>query len=226
MEKVWDDIKGYVDCGDCPLKNRSRPLLFDGEHVNWVKVMVITEGPNEEADRGFIASIANHPTFTFLQALFKGNFKPYYKKHGGNTNVYWTHVRKCFLKTKNGNLEEHGEKALKVCAYEAEYLRREIEALKPKLIVAVGKEAIEALLKYSGDNRLQGNLRELIFERRGIFNDVKIGKVTTNVIVVPHPSGRSKLWVELAEKHPNANKILEEISSKIIETLQHAKPKT
>jgi len=220
MEKIWEDIKGYANCGDCPLRNRSRPLLFDGEHVNWVKVMVVTEGANEEADREFIASIANHPTFTFLQALFKGNFKPYYEKHGKDTNVYWTHVRKCFLKTRSGeNLKKHGENALKVCAYKAEYLKREIEALKPKLIVTVGKEAIEVLLKYSSDERLQGNLRELIFDKGGIFNEVKIGKVTTNIVVVPHPSGRSKLWTELAEKHPNAKKILEELSSKIIENL-------
>ncbi len=62
--------------------------------------MVITEGPNEEAEPEFIASIANHPTFTFLQALFKGNFKPYNKEHSKEINVYWTHVRKCFLKTE------------------------------------------------------------------------------------------------------------------------------
>jgi len=100
MEAIWRDIEEHKKCDGCPLIKNSRPLIFDGEHVKWVKVMVITEGPNEEADPKFIASIANHPTFTFLQALFKGNFKPYYKKHDKNTNVYWTHVRKCFLKTE------------------------------------------------------------------------------------------------------------------------------
>ncbi len=217
MRRVWEDIRNHADCNNCPLKDRSRPLLFDGDHVNWVKVMVITEGPNEEATREFIASIANHPTFTFLQALFEGNFKPCYEKHGNNTNTYWTHVRKCFLRTKNGgDLRKHKGEALKICAYGAKYLKREIEALKPKLIVAVGKEAVKALLEYSGDKRLQGNLKELIFVKGGIFNDVKISGVTTNITVAPHPSGRSRLWIGLTA---NANKTLEKISSEITKHL-------
>ena len=80
MEAIWRDIEEREKCDGCPLIKNSRPLIFDGEHVKWVKVMVITEGPNEEAEPEFIASIANHPTFTFLQALFKGNFKPYNKE--------------------------------------------------------------------------------------------------------------------------------------------------
>ena len=128
-------------------------------------------------------------------------------------------TNKKLIKDDSNELKRIGNRATKICAYKAEYLKREIEALKPKLIVTVGKEAIEVLLKYSSDERLQGNLRELIFDKGGIFNEVKIGKVTTNIVVVPHPSGRSKLWTELAEKHPNAKKILEELSSKIIENL-------
>jgi len=228
LERVWNDIKRYVNCYDCPLKNVSRPLLFEGEHVNWVKVMVVTEGPNEEAEPEFIASMANHPTFTFLQALFKGNFKPRYEKHREKPNVYWTHVRKCFLKTKQTknltkdekNFKGIGDRAAKICSLKAEYLRREIEALKPKLIVAVGGKAVEALFKYSKDKRLHGKINELVFKKGGIFSGVKIGEVTTDVIVVPHPSGKSKeTWVGLAKKHPKAYEVLENISLKIVEKL-------
>ena len=102
----------------------------------------------------------------------------------------------------------------------AEYLKREIETLNPKLIVAVGGKAVEALLKYSKDERLYGRIEELVFKRKGIFNDVKIGRVTTDIVVVPHPSGLNTTWVRLAKNHLDAKDILEEISKKIIDELE------
>lgn len=129
-------------------------------------------------------------------------------------------TNKKLIKDDSNELKRIGNRATKICAYKAEYLKREIEALKPKLIVAVGGKAVEALLKYSKDERLYGRIEELVFEKRGIFNNVKIGRVTTDIVVVPHPSGLNTTWVRLAKDHPNAKCILEKISSKIIETMK------
>jgi len=92
IKEVWKEIEEREKCSECPLKDKSRPLFFKTEKR--VKIMVITEGPNEEAEPEVIASLANHPTFTFLQALFKGRFQPMQSDSG----TYWTHLRKCFLK--------------------------------------------------------------------------------------------------------------------------------
>lgn len=54
-------------------------------------------------------------------------------------------TNKKLIKDDSNELKRIGNRATKICAYKAEYLKREIEALKPKLIVAVGGKAVEAL---------------------------------------------------------------------------------
>ena len=211
IKEIWRDIRGKAKCGDCPLKDKSYPLLF--EIKKNVRVMVITEGPNEEACKDFIASIANHPTFTFLYSLFKGRFKPC----GENVNVYWTHLRKCFLKIgEKPNQQDYTEdsyKALKICS-EA-YLLDEIKALKPKLIISVGDKAKNFFSQYITKLRRK-KLREAVFKDGGIFYNINITEITFNLIIVPHPSGRNKLWTELPS---NAREVIEKISEEIVKYL-------
>jgi len=213
IRELWQQIENRKRCNKCPLKDKSRPLLFKPK--NRVRVLVVTEGPNEEAEPDFIASIANHPTFTFLQALFRGKFQPI----GEEANVYWTHLRKCFLKIGNKRVcnSADEDKALKNCS--SQYLEKEINAVKPKLILAVGGKATWFLRSISKDRRLRGNLKNLIFEKGGIFNNVKIGEAVFDVCVVPHPSGKNTSWTKLP---PNAKEVLENISAKIVSTASSA----
>ncbi len=216
VKAVWKSIRCKSSCDDCPLKELSFPLLFDGECVARASVMVVSEGPNEVATREFIASIANHPTFTFLSVMFGCNFKPW----GEGANVYWTHVRKCFLrKTGEFDFSKFKDDALEVCAYKAKYLKKEIEAMRPRLILAVGRRAVEAIAKYSGDDRLRGSLEDLVFKRGGVFEEVKVGACGFTVAVVPHPSGLNTVWAGLAVRYPEAHKVLKRIQSVIIEAL-------
>ena len=67
--------------------------------------MVITYGPNRIEDPEIIASLANHLTYTYLSALFGGKFRPM-----SNATVYWTHLRKCFIKDEDGNLVDNDGK--------------------------------------------------------------------------------------------------------------------
>jgi len=183
LQTVWEKIGSKAKCQGCPLKKEGEPLIIEPEGLSKIHIMVITEGPNRRTDREFLTSIANHPTFTFLFSLFGGNFKP--EKDSANT--YWTHVRKCFI---NGNVES-GRRALKPCSNS--YLEDEIEALKPKLIVAVGKSSLDFLSKY--DSRLEGKLNEIFKQQtEDIFNGVKIGSVNLDIAVVPHPSGLNRFW--------------------------------
>lgn len=214
LEEIWKLIEDKSLCNGCPLIDNP-PLLFKVKNPWKIKAMFITEGPNRVASREFIASVANHPTYTFLSSITGCKFRPM-DGEGVDANAYWTHVRKCFLKPKNAKNrkqnEGYGQQALKKCAYEAKYLLMEIEALKPKLIVAVGGEALKAVREYSGSKDLEGNLKELILKRGGIFHSIKIGSLETTVIVLPHPSGRNPFWNSLPD---NAREIFEKIKSEI-----------
>lgn len=137
LKEIWKEIKKYDD-PNCPLK--TKPLLF--RIPKRANVMVITEGPNVEEKAENIASLANHPTFTFLQPMFKGKFRPL----GRGATAYWTHLRKCPLREAPRALgrttdedKRKGHKALRICA--GKFLLQELKALKPKLVVAVGEEA-------------------------------------------------------------------------------------
>jgi len=135
---------------------------------------------------------------------------------GPDQTAYWTHLRKCFLDYEKGYEERNrgGKEALKRCI-EMGYLVREIEALKPSLIVAVGGEAKDFFSRY--DKRLKGSLGELLFKRdeEGIFEDVRVCESTFTLIVVPHPSGLNRFWVNLYERYPNAQVVLNNIRERI-----------
>ena len=184
LQLVWQKIRSKAKCQGCPLeKEGGRPLIIKPATVNKIQVMVVTEGPNRRTDKEFITSIANHPTCTFLSALFCGRFQP----EGASANVYWTHVRKCFI---NGNVKQ-GRKALKTCSNA--YLESEIKALKPRLILSVGKKALKFLARY--DKRLEGKITDVFkVQHKGIFKGVRVDGFSFDVAVVPHPSGLNLFW--------------------------------
>lgn len=206
-EMIWEKIRAKSKCQGCPLEKEGEPLIIEPEELNKMHIMVITEGPNRRTDREFLTSIANHPTFTSLFSLFGGSFKP----EKDSADVYWTHIRKCFI---NGNAKS-GRRALKPCSNA--YLEDEIEALEPKLIVAVGKSSLDFLSKY--DSRLKGKLNEVFKQQtEDIFNGVKIGSVSLDIAIVPHPSGLNRFW----NKPPvETLEILMTVRKRILEIAEH-----
>ena len=84
-------------------------------------------------------------------------------------------------------------KALRFCS--KTYLKSEIEAFKPKLVVAVGKSALTYFAKFTKDERIKGKLERVFLNQSdGIYEGVKLGSVTFSLAVVPHPSGKNRLW--------------------------------
>lgn len=196
LKDVWQTIKRKKKCRGCPLLKMPQLIMKANGPV---KGMVITEGPNKEEKDKHIASFGNHPTYTFLYTLFSGKAK--FICH--NANVYWTHIRKCFLTNKKDKRNDD-KKALRLCR--KYYLEEEIQALKPKFIVAVGRKALQFFRRH--DYRLSGNLENVVFRKKGIFENVKLGDLCFRLVVLPHPSGRSRVWANLSSKDYN---ILEEI---------------
>jgi len=196
LKSVWQAIQDKEKCKACPLCEMQPLIMKAGGSV---KGMVITEGPNKKEKDENIASFGNHPTYTFLYTLFSGKAK-FLRR---NANVYWTHVRKCFL--RNGrNKSNREKKALSLCR--SLYLKEEIQALKPKFIVAVGGEALKFFLKY--DQRLSKKIEDVVFVKKGIFKNVRIENLCFRLIVLPHPSGLNRIWVDL---RPTDYEVLHEI---------------
>lgn len=207
LQAVWAKIRenkgnGIGPCSDCPLRfpgwegSAWDPLILEPENISVVKTMVITEGPNREADRTHLVSLANHPTFTFLYALFKGKFEPC----GEKANVYWTHVRKCFINGRRGN------KAIRCCR---SYVKDEIQALKPQLIISVGGEALKKLfLKRKGLTLTEA----FKSQTDGVYDTLNLNGSKCEISVVPHPSGLSRFWNDPGEDTPH---ILDEVVKKI-----------
>jgi uracil-DNA glycosylase len=205
---VLSRIRAREKCPEeCPLRE-SKPLIFKPEKP--ISVMVVTEGPSRETDPRFIASIANHPIFTYLYSIFGGRFKPM----GPDSNVYWTHLRKCFLDYSKDAKERRaeGERALRPCI-EA-WLKEEVRALKPRLVIAVGNRAKRC---FGFEEKLEKTVFE--GEAEDIFRGIEFAGVTFDLAVVPHPSGLSRLWAGLCERRPNAPKILESIRDRILEAI-------
>ena len=214
LRVVWERIKenklkGIGPCSDCPLRisdwvgSSWPPLLIQPENLEGIRIMVVTEGPNRKADERFLISLANHPTFTFLYALFKGRFKPW----GEDANAYWTHVRKCFIDGRKG----YGYRAILRCE---SYLMDEVMALKPKLIVSVGEKALNALFHTRGRIKLKQAFESQV---GGVYDTLYLQGFRCEVSVVPHPSGLSRFWNNPPE---NAPKILNDIVEKIENTLK------
>jgi len=189
LRSVWESIEknkeyGNESCGQCPLLT-CKLLLIKPTKLDQIGIMVITEGPNRPESIEVLTSPLNHPTFTFLYTIFRGNFRPL----GCDANVYWTHVRKCFLDKKG--LKE-GREAIHHCQH---YISSEISSLKPKLIVTVGMSALRTAYIMSLDERLNDKLESAFLRQQdGIYREVKLGNLNIDVAVLPHPSGRNVFW--------------------------------
>ena len=167
LKEILKELENKVRCNSCPLKDKSEPLIFEPDRG--VKIMVITYGPNRTEKPKVIASLVNHPTYTYLSALFGGNFRP-----EENATAYWTHLRKCFIDVVNEN--ERGEidmLATKRCR--ESYLIDEIKAVQPELILAVGDRVVKFLWDISEDERLEGNLKSVFMsQENGMISNSQI----------------------------------------------------
>jgi uracil-DNA glycosylase len=97
-------------------------------------------------------------------------------------NVYFTAVARCFPgKAKSGGDRRPDRDEIEACR---PFLAREVEILRPQLILAVGTLAITQVL---GDRVAGMKLDQII----GTMHRVRWHGVTADVIPLPHPSGAS-----------------------------------
>ncbi len=132
MRMDWTPLKECVaDCVACPLhKGRTKTVFGVGdEHAEW---MFVGEGPGAEED------LKGEPFVGQAGKLLDNMLKAIALKRG--SNVYIANIVKC--RPPGNRNPEPGEAAQ--CR---PYLQRQIDLIKPKLIIALGKVAAVNLLQ-------------------------------------------------------------------------------
>jgi len=146
----WPELKQQVgDCSACKLRAGCTQTVFGvgDENAEW---LFVGEGPGADED-------AQGEPFVGQAGKLLDNMLLAIKLKRGE-NVYIANIVKC--RPPGNRTPEAGEIA--TCL---PYLQRQIELIKPKLIIALGKTAATALL---GRDATLGSLRGTLHDYRGI----------------------------------------------------------
>lgn len=175
MRMDWAELKSTVSgCVSCELhKNRTQTVFGVGdENADW---LFVGEGPGAEEDA------KGEPFVGQAGKLLDNMLAAIGLKRG--ENVYIANVVKC--RPPGNRNPQPGEMA--TCF---PYLVRQIELIKPKLIVALGKIAVQALLE---KDATISSLRGRVLDYRGI-----------PLIITYHPAyllrnlpDKAKAWADL-----------------------------
>ena len=175
MRMGWPELKARVaGCTDCPLHQKRNQSVFGvgDENADW---LFVGEGPGAEEDA------QGEPFVGQAGKLLDNMLAAIQLKRG--QNVYIANVVKC---RPPGNRNPEPAEAL-ACE---PYLQRQIELIRPKLIVALGRVAVSNLLATDASI---ASLRGKVHRYRGI-----------PLIVTYHPAyllrtlpDKAKAWVDL-----------------------------
>jgi len=175
MQMGWSALEQAVEhCPACNLCNTRTKTVFGvgDRNADW---MFVGEAPGAEEDR-------KGEPFVGQAGKLLDNMLAAIKLRRGN-NVYIANVLKC---RPPDNRDPHGEEVAQCNPY----LLRQVELIKPKLIVALGKFAAQSLL----------NSNSAIAAMRGKLHDYN----GVPVIVTYHPayllrnmSDKAKAWEDL-----------------------------
>ncbi len=171
----WDGLQGCVkNCQACGLaKTRTQTVFGVGDpNADW---LIVGEAPGAEEDR-------KGEPFVGQAGKLLDNMLAAIKLRRGQ-DVYIANVLKC---RPPGNRDPHGEEVIQCDPF----LKRQVELIQPKLIIALGKFASQSLLNTDATiASLRGRLHE--------YNGVP-------VIVTYHPAyllrnlpDKAKAWEDL-----------------------------
>ncbi len=150
MRMDWPQIKAcVVECTSCALHQKRNKTVFGvgDENADW---LLVGEGPGADEDE------QGEPFVGQAGKLLDNMLAAIQLKRGAN--VYIANVVKC---RPPGNRNPTPDEAL-ACE---PYLHRQIELIKPKLIIALGKVAAVNLLTREDT---VGNMRSKVHQYRGI----------------------------------------------------------
>ena len=175
MTLDWDSLKARVaGCTDCPLHAKRNKTVFGvgDENADW---LFVGEGPGADEDA------QGEPFVGQAGKLLDSMLAAISLKRGAN--VYIANVVKC---RPPGNRNPAPGEAL-ACE---PYLHRQIELIRPRLIVALGKVAVSNLLATDASI---ASLRGRLHQYRGIPLIVTYHPA----FLLRDPSKKSETWSDL-----------------------------
>ena len=190
-----DPLKLHVEqlrtCALCP--NMHKPVVSGGPV--WSKVLLVGQAPGDKEP------IMGRPfAWTAGKTLFK-----WFHEAAGLTEeqfrscIYMAAVCRCFPgKKETGGDRVPSREEIQNCS---NWLDREIEILRPELVIPVGKLAIEQFLP-------NGRLDQVI----GKTFHARYGKHRFDITPLPHPSGASP-WHRMEPGKTLLNQALQKIAS-------------
>jgi len=171
----WPELKQQVrDCTACKLRAGCTQTVFGvgDESADW---LFVGEGPGADED------VKGEPFVGQAGKLLDNMLLAIKLKRG--ENVYIANVVKC---RPPGNRNPDADE-IAICL---PYLKRQIELIKPKLIVALGKTASSALL---GIGAPLGSLRGKLHD----FNGIPLVVTYHPAYLLRSPSEKAKAWQDL-----------------------------
>lgn len=169
QKEITDNINnGEKPCKDCPVaKNHTGPVFIKHEGKTSPQVVIISESPAgfglikydfTRLDEWIENTLKEIKTFhkckeigqvtklgDFLACLTENRMVNNPEKQTTTSNIYWTHAVKCFIQQEGESLkdakERLGNKFNQNCKCCCEYVKKELEIIKPELILAIGNAA-------------------------------------------------------------------------------------
>ena len=176
LRSVRDDV---AQCIQCDLsKTRTNPVVGSGNHD--ADIMFVGEAPGEEEDKKALPFIG--PAGNVLDKLLA-----YIELK--REDVYITNIIKC---RPSDNIDPTDEQKMECSSY----LTRQIEAIKPKIVVCLGNHATKSVLELFGAvdkirpiSKIHGTLiepAELFKETSIEINDIHIAEI--KIMPLYHPA--------------------------------------
>lgn len=169
----WTALRQMVlNCQSCPLAAHRTNAVF-GEGAENARLMFIGEGPGADEDatgRPFVGA-AGQLLDKMISAM-----------HLNRSEVYIANVVKC---RPPGN-RMPGEEEAACCIG---YLHRQIELIKPEVIVLLGGTALHFLLKIDGITRHRGRWLD--------FNNIAVMATFHPAYLLRNPSAKREAWHDL-----------------------------
>jgi len=169
MKKSWDDLeKNIINCICCPklIKSRNKPVLGFG--VKNAKIMIVGLAPGKDGADMTGLPFTRDPSGRLLEEMLQA------AGFSRELDVFITNLVKCNPQDEQGRNRIPSNKEIKNCQ---QYLESEINYVSPRIIIPLGRSAIEFFTRKKGVSMFDVHAKEFNWKDKIIFPFIHPGYV-------------------------------------------------
>ena len=169
MKKSWDDLeKNIINCICCPklIKSRNKPVLGFG--VKNAKIMIVGLAPGKDGADMTGLPFTRDPSGRLLEEMLQA------AGFSRELDVYITNLVKCNPQDERGRNRNPSNREIKNCQ---QYLELEINYVSPRIIIPLGRSAVEFFTRKKVINMLDVHAKEFNWKDKIIFPFIHPGYV-------------------------------------------------